>query len=49
MQRRQVIEHAIRKENGKIKIGKCTPIYTPKVNYQGKGTKWYVDKPKKSI
>lgn len=43
MQRRQIIAHAVRKENGVIKqVGKCS-IYEPKVNYTGKGMKWYDD------
>lgn len=42
----QTIQFATVTKNGVIqKVGKST-IYQPKVNYNGKGTKWYEDKKK---
>lgn len=42
MQRRQVIQHAVKKENGVIKTGKSY-IMQPKVNYTGQDTRWFDD------
>lgn len=42
MQSRQVIQHAVKKENGVIKTGKSY-IVQPKVNYTGQGTRWFDD------
>lgn len=43
MQRRQVIQHAVKKENGVIKAVGKSYIMQPKVNYTGQGTKWFDD------
>ena len=43
MQRRQVIQHAVKKENGVIKTVGKSYIMQPKVNYTGQGTRWFDD------
>ena len=44
---KQTVEFAVETKNGTVqRIGKSS-IYQPKTNYNGKGTKWYEDKPKK--
>lgn len=46
--KKQTIEFAVVTQNGIAnKIGRSS-ILTPKVNYKGKGIKWYEDKPSKS-
>lgn len=43
MQRTQIIQHAVKKENGIIKVGKSY-VMQPKIHYTGKeGTHWYDD------
>lgn len=44
---KQTVEFTVEKKNGVIsRIGKST-ILQPKTNFNGKGIKWYEDKPKK--
>lgn len=43
----QTMQFAVQKKNGVIeKVGRSS-ILTPKTNFNGKGIKWYEDKPKK--
>ena len=41
--RKQVIQHAVKKESGVIKAVGKSYIMQPKVNYTGQGTKWFDD------
>lgn len=44
---KQTIEFAVETKNGAVQsIGKSI-VYQPKTNFNGKGIKWYEDKPKK--
>ena len=44
---KQTIEFAVETKNGAVQsIGKSV-VYQPKTNFNGKGIKWYEDKPKK--